>query len=115
MDIDYARIGERIKYIRNQNRLSQEELAEYADVSPVYISNIERGEKSPSLKIIIAVANALNISTDSLLVDSLLAPGANPYSDLFALISDCTKEENDIIIENMRRLKEILRRYRISE
>lgn len=115
MEINYALIGAKIKYLRTQAGLSQEELAEFADVSPVYISNIERGEKSPSLKTIVSVAIALNTSMDSLLPDSLPLSKANQFYRWFEVLSDCTKEENDIILENSKALKAILQRYRISK
>lgn len=115
MNIDYRSIGSRIKYIRTQEGLSQEELAEFADVSPVYISNVERGEKSVSLKVIIAVANALNVTTDSLLMDNLTSKGELKSRQEFSLLCDCSKEENDIIIKCMNALKRILQDYTISK
>lgn len=115
MDIDYSSVGARIKYIRTQKGLSQEELAEFADVSPVYISNIERGEKSASLKTIIAVANAMNTSTDSILLDSLSHTDDGQERALFDVVCDCTKEEHDIIINFTKAMKSILRHYNISK
>ena len=115
MNIDYGGIGARIKYIRTQKGLSQEELAEFADVSPVYISNVERGEKSASLKVVIAVANALNVTTDSLVIDNLTSSRDSRSRQEFNILCDCSKEENEILIKCMEALKEILRDYRISE
>lgn len=115
MDIDYKSVGARIKYIRTQKGLSQEELAEFANISPVYISNVERGVKSISLKVLIAIANALNVTPDSLLIDSLSSTGDKRSRQVFSLLSDCSKEENDIIIKNMEVLKSILRDYSITK
>lgn len=115
MNIDYSSIGARIKHIRTQKGLSQEELAEFADVSPVYISNIERGEKSASLKTVIAVANAMNISTDSILMDNLSHSDDSQESALFDILCDCSKEEHDIIIKCTKALKNILRHYTVSK
>ena len=99
MNIDYSSIGARIKYIRTQKGLSQEELAEFADVSPVYISNIERGEKSASLKTVIAVANAMNISTDSILMDNLTAKRV-----LYLIFFAIAQKKNMTLLSNARRL-----------
>lgn len=115
MDIDYISIGARIKYIRTQKGLSQEELAEFADVSPVYISNVERGEKSASLKTVIAIANAMNVSTDSILMDNLSHTDDSQESAVFGILCDCTKEEHDIIIKCTKALKSTLRGYNISK
>ena len=115
MNVDFISIGARIKYIRTQKGLSQEELAEFADVSPVYISNIERGEKSASLKTVIAVANVMNISTDSILIDSLFHSTDGQERPLFDILCDCTKEKHDIIINSTKALKNIIRSYNISK
>lgn len=115
MSIDYASIGDRIRYIRTQKGMSQEELAEFADVSPVYISNVERGEKSVSLKVIIAIANALNVTADTLLIDSITALSEKRNGQEFSVLYDCSKEENDILLRCMSALKSILREYTLTK
>lgn len=115
MDINYEGIGERIRYYRMQKGLSQEELAELADVSTVYICNVERGDKSVSLKVLIAVANALKVTADSLLADSLTALIVAEDRKVFSILSDCSKAENDIITATINTLKEILRGYSITK
>lgn len=114
MKINYKSIGSKIKYFRTQQGLSQEELAEFADVSYVYISNIERGEKRPSLTTLVAIANAMNASVDSILADSLNTKTNDSYNELFSLLSDCTKEENKIIVELIIAIKKTLRQYIIK-
>ena len=51
--------------------MKQEELAELAELSVNYISAIERGVKCPSLDAFVRIANALEVSSDELLRDSL--------------------------------------------
>ncbi len=114
MDINYKAIGQRIRYYRTQKGLSQEDMAELADVSFVYISQVERAQKSASLKTIISIANALSISVDSLLVDNLKRPNRNDNDELFGILYDCTKEEHDILINSLVSLKDILRQYNIK-
>ena len=58
--IDIESIGSRGKYHRIRNKLSQEELADLAKVSRVYISYLECGERIPSMESFINIANALN-------------------------------------------------------
>lgn len=50
-----------IKYYRNYRKLTQEQLSEISGISKDYLSEIERGKKTPSLKRLIMIANALNI------------------------------------------------------
>ena len=52
--------GENVKILRKAKQLSQEKLAEAANCHPNYIGGIERGERNPSLKNILAIANALD-------------------------------------------------------
>ena len=113
MVVDYGSIGCKIRYFRIQRGLSQEELAEFADVSPVYISNVENGEKRASLKTLIAIANALNITADALLADNLSAMAEFRNEELFMVFSDCPKEINDILLESADLIKKVLMKYRI--
>ena len=46
---------------RKKADLSQEELAEKADIHPNYVGRIERGECTPTLTILLKVAKALNV------------------------------------------------------
>lgn len=115
MDIDCKSIGARIRYERQRKSLSQGELAELADVSPIYVSNIERGEKSPSLKTIISFANALDVSTDTFLVDNLTSFSKHNDDQVFKILADCYRDEQEIIVRNIRSLKKILRDYKITK
>ena len=61
-------LGERIAYYRKRAGYSQEELAERLEVSRQAISKWETGEATPDAERIIALAAALDISTDTLLL-----------------------------------------------
>ena len=115
MSIDCSGIGARIKYYRLKNQLSQERLAEMSDLSHVYISYLERGERMPKLDAIINIANALNVSADDLLSGSLLVSNSLHDSREFETLYDCTAEELNIILKCMGFLKEQLRGYKITK
>lgn len=55
-------VGERIKYFRHKKGLSQEKLAWAADVNPAFLGELERGRKSPTIKTLEKITNALEIS-----------------------------------------------------
>lgn len=55
-------IARRIKELREKNHLSQNALANLAGVSPTYIYQLERGEKSPTIEYLNYICGALNIS-----------------------------------------------------
>ena len=69
---DYAKgIGERLRALRLERKLTQEQLSERADYDATYIGMVERGERVPSLKFLLAVADALEVPAASLLSDAL--------------------------------------------
>ena len=70
-EIDYKAIGARIKYYRNQRNITQAQLAETSSVEPSNISHIERGATKVSLPTLFKIANALEVSLDDLVYDSL--------------------------------------------
>ncbi len=54
-------IGRRIKVLRKKRELSQEEVASKADISPNYVSRMERGTENPTLDMLIKISEALNV------------------------------------------------------
>lgn len=73
-------LGERIAYYRKKAGYSQEGLAEQLNVSRQAISKWETGEATPDAERIIALAAALGISTDTLLLGKEES-AANPYTE----------------------------------
>lgn len=71
--MDQSAIGARIREARLKKKLTQEQLAEKADIGFYYIGEIERGVKLPSLNVFIQIVEALGVSADSLLKDELTA------------------------------------------
>ena len=63
-------LGKRIKEARKLAKLTQENLAEKINISTVYLGEIERGNKMPSIPVFITIAEALGVSCDYLLRDS---------------------------------------------
>lgn len=66
----YRLLGERIKKERIENNLTQERLAERANLSVSFLGQIERGDRKPSLETVVNIANALGVTADLLLQDS---------------------------------------------
>ncbi|RIK30842.1 MAG: XRE family transcriptional regulator [Chloroflexi bacterium] len=55
------KFGRRVRELRQAKGLSQEKLAELANLHRTYISSVELGERNVSLKNIEAFANALGV------------------------------------------------------
>ena len=65
-------------FIRSQRKLadlSLRELAEMTEVSNPYLSQLERGLHQPSVRVLKSIANALNVSAETLLVQAGLLEG----------------------------------------
>jgi transcriptional regulator with XRE-family HTH domain len=54
-------IGEAIRKYRTTAEVSQEKLAERADLHPVYLGQIERGEQAVSVHALVRIAKALGV------------------------------------------------------
>lgn len=61
--------GRRLRELRKERGLTQEALAEEADLSGNYISDLELGLKVPSLTILVQLSQALDVATSVLLAD----------------------------------------------
>ena len=73
--MDNSTLGRRIREARLKKKLTQEQLSELADISSYYLGEVERGVKAPSLQVFVAIAGALDVSTDFLLRDSVSTGG----------------------------------------
>jgi len=58
--------GSNLRRKREEKKLTQEKLAEKADLDPTYISGIERGVRNPSLLSIVRIAKALGTTASDL-------------------------------------------------
>ena len=59
-------IGANVRTFRQKARLSQESLAEKADLHPVYISQVERGTKAVSVEALWKLSKALRVPMSAL-------------------------------------------------
>ena len=62
-------LGATIRQHRSQAGMSQEKLAEKAELHPVYVGKVERGEQWISLHALLRVAKALGVQAGDLLRD----------------------------------------------
>lgn len=88
--MDQKAIGKRIKSAREKKGMTQEQLAELVNLSPMHVSVIERGNKLPRLETLINIANILDVSADVLLqdvVNNQVKLHTSEASDLIAQLS----------------------------
>lgn len=68
MAINAKEIGQRIKKLRIEHKMTQQQLADKLGVSKNHISKIEPGMKVPSLDLFIVISDVFGVSLDYLIV-----------------------------------------------
>ena len=113
--IDYGSIGQKVKAIRLNRGITQEQLAEAAGVGVTHISHLETGSGTVSLKVFLAIVNFLNCSADEILCKEITT--ARPIVDnwLVDLVSDCDQTEIKVIADTVTALKHTLRKNKSTE
>lgn len=71
--LDYVAIGKRIRAARKKRKWSIDKLALLSNISRPHMGHIETGATKLSLPALIAIANALEVTADELLCDSLIS------------------------------------------
>lgn len=101
MKTDVKATGQRIKEIRKQRNMTQEKLAEIAEITPHYVYEIESGLKSMSIHILASISNVLNVSADYLLFGDTLLEADYPskHDALWELTRHLTLEQRNQIAE----------------
>ena len=109
MELNYKLIGVRIKNARLTNELTQEKLAELANISPQHVSHVENGGTKLSLPCLVAICNALGVTSDKMLMDSI--PQAEIYlaGEVARVFSECSASEIYLMLSVAESLKKALR------
>jgi transcriptional regulator with XRE-family HTH domain len=109
MEIDYRDMGSRIKKARVRAGLSQEKLAESADVGITHVSHIENGKTIPSVMVLIKIMNRLQISPDELFCGYTDNTQPALIRETAEILKDCSKEELRDINKHIAFVKEMAR------
>ena len=101
METIYRTIGKRIRQERRRLKLTQEELAERADITANFLGHIERGTKRPTLNTLMKIADVLQIPMGALFAAETTY--GLPPEDLFikrfmSLVRDKKREEKELIL-----------------
>ena len=104
--MDLKAVGQRIKDAREAKNLTQEELAVLVNLSSTHVSVIERGLKVTKLDTFVAIANALDVSADELLVDVVAHSVTGVSNRLSDKISSLPMKEQKKIIKVIQALIE---------
>lgn len=102
LQMDLKAVGLRIKEARKAKNLTQENLAAIVDLSTTHISVIERGLKTMRLDNFVAIANALDVSADSLLSDVVTKSTEGQMNELSEAIRSLPSDEQNRLTKALR-------------
>lgn len=105
VEVDYKAIGQRIKIARIKKGVTQETVADLIDITPAHMSNVETGKTKVSLPTLIAIANALSVSVDTLLCDNVIASKIIFEKEAKDIFSDCDEYEVRFLVDLMKSAK----------
>ena len=93
--MDIKEVGNRIKFLREQRNLNRNQLANNAGVSPTYIYQLERGEKSPTIEYLNHICWGLGITINEFF--TLNSDDKTLYNKLSLLTENQKKLLNDFL------------------
>ena len=99
MDAEMRELGEAIRAARMRKGLTQEALAELLDITPIHLKNMESSRRKPSVPLLFALMELLDLSVDALVFPERAQGGAIHTGGL-------TDEERDAV----QRLVDVMRR-----
>ena len=95
----YRNIGKNIKYIREKKNFTQEKLAEAVSCNTSHISNIENNYTKVSLNVLLAIANVLETSIDSLIDEQYDEPSKGLDHDILEKIKNSGYDKKKKILK----------------
>ena len=105
--MDYVILGHNVRKHRKMKRYTLEQLAEKLDVSTTFIGQIERAVGKPSLETLVKIANALEVSTDTLLFADLSEKAGSSHfiKKVEELTASFTQMEKELLLKNIEIMK----------
>lgn len=110
--LDYKLIGKRIKQARENEKLSQIDLAGMIDVSITHISLVENARKKVSLDMIAKISDVLGVTIDELVGGSKNVVDSEYLTQIGMQLDGCTEYEKRVICEMVCATRKMLKETR---
>ena len=91
--MDSKTLGNRIREARIKKMYTQQRMAEIAGISQMYLGEIERGTKMPSLRSFIKIIEALDLSADYVLRDELSSGEHYIYDEITEKLKNLSPQQ----------------------
>ena len=113
--MNYLILGENIRKARKAANITQEKLSEYVNLSPAFISQIERSTRKPSLETVYDISVTLGVSVDDLLKGVSEAKDAPVLDKMSLLLKNRTQAEINLAISLAEKLLNNLKDGKVIE
>lgn len=100
--------GQRVRYYRKKQGLSQEQLAELCELHPTYIGQLERGEKNASLETIMHICNGLRVTPSQIFEYFSEENSAIIPRRAYNLFMELPEEKQKVMLELLLKAKELI-------
>ena len=104
-ELNFEKIGKKIKETRISRHLTQEYVANATDVNTSHISNIENNRVKVSLSTLIKICNALNITVDYILAEEYKQPSSAIEQEILHELNLCSDETKEQILKIVKALQ----------
>jgi len=105
--MDYPALGKRIREERKKKHLTQGKLAESVNVSTNFISQVELAKSKMSVETFFSLAQALGVSTDSLLgniAEGMVVPEGGVAADMIEIMKKMTPSQRLFVLDHAKGL-----------
>ena len=104
-EINFENIARKLKEVRLSKGLTQEYIADMADVNTSHISNIENNRVKISLTTLVHVCNALDVTVDFILADEYNKPSSVLEQEILHELQSCSLETQKQILKIIKALQ----------
>ena len=91
-------LGASIRAARLKKGYTQEQLAELVEVTPTHEKHIESGHRLPSVEVLFAIAQALDMSLDNVIFPEQ-DTGNGRMKDISILLNQCGESELSVLLD----------------
>ena len=98
-EVNYKELGQRIRSVRQNMCLTQDNLSEMVGCNTSHISNIENNYTKLSLNVLVAIANALGVSVDYLLSGQLNDTSSALDREILKALDGCDDIKKEKILK----------------
>jgi len=106
----YQRIGSRVREFRKRLSLTQEQLAEKLEITPVHINRIERASQAPSIKMLCRIADTLGVDVGYFFIPRIEKEAFDirslPLKELIKLLRDRPRGDIKLVLDMAKRVCE---------